>query len=152
MLMELCDGGCVATLLRNYGAFRWNIVARSRPDLAAGARICMREPARTRRARSGEGGRRRPAVAVCGSDRGKARGALPHRTPPSPTEGRTGEERGERERGREGGREGGGRKGGKGGGREGGRERQEKGRGGRDGGGERKKGERWEGEKQGGKE
>ena len=29
VLMELCDGGCVATLLRNYGALRWNIVARS---------------------------------------------------------------------------------------------------------------------------
>jgi hypothetical protein len=27
--MELCDGGCVATLLRHYGALRWNIVARS---------------------------------------------------------------------------------------------------------------------------
>ena len=26
--MELCDGGCVATLLRNYGPLRWNIVAR----------------------------------------------------------------------------------------------------------------------------
>ena len=31
MLMELCDGGCVAALLRNYGALRWNIVARSPP-------------------------------------------------------------------------------------------------------------------------
>ena len=29
LLMDLCDGGCVATLLRHYGAFRWNIVARS---------------------------------------------------------------------------------------------------------------------------
>ena len=29
VLMELCDGGCVAALLRNYGALRWNIVARS---------------------------------------------------------------------------------------------------------------------------
>ena len=29
VLMELCDGGCVATLLRNYGTLRWNIVARS---------------------------------------------------------------------------------------------------------------------------
>ena len=29
LLMELCDGGCVATLLRAYGALRWNIVARS---------------------------------------------------------------------------------------------------------------------------
>ena len=28
VLMELCDGGCVAALLRNYGALRWNIVAR----------------------------------------------------------------------------------------------------------------------------
>jgi hypothetical protein len=28
LLMELCDGGCVATLLRHYGALRWNIVAR----------------------------------------------------------------------------------------------------------------------------
>ncbi len=27
--MELCDGGCVATLLHRYGPFRWNIVARS---------------------------------------------------------------------------------------------------------------------------
>jgi hypothetical protein len=26
--MELCDGGCVATLLRHYGALRWNIVSR----------------------------------------------------------------------------------------------------------------------------
>ena len=30
VLMELCDGGCVADLLRRYGAFRWNIVARSK--------------------------------------------------------------------------------------------------------------------------
>ncbi len=30
MLMELCDGGCVATLLRTYGALRWNIVSRYR--------------------------------------------------------------------------------------------------------------------------
>ena len=29
VLMELCDGGCVAAILRNYGALRWNIVARS---------------------------------------------------------------------------------------------------------------------------
>ena len=28
VLMELCDGGCVDTLLRHYGALRWNIVAR----------------------------------------------------------------------------------------------------------------------------
>ena len=41
VLMELCDGGCVATLLRNYGAFRWNIVARSRPPFAFSAsRAC----------------------------------------------------------------------------------------------------------------
>ena len=28
LLMELCDGGCVSTILRTYGALRWNIVAR----------------------------------------------------------------------------------------------------------------------------
>ena len=28
LLMELCDGGCVATLLPLYGPLRWNIVSR----------------------------------------------------------------------------------------------------------------------------
>jgi hypothetical protein len=26
--MELCDGGCVDSLLQHYGALRWNIVSR----------------------------------------------------------------------------------------------------------------------------
>jgi hypothetical protein len=28
VLMELCDGGCVDSLLQHYGALRWNIVSR----------------------------------------------------------------------------------------------------------------------------
>ena len=36
--MELCDGGCVETLLAVYGPFPWNIVARHR------ARVPLRRP------------------------------------------------------------------------------------------------------------
>ena len=37
VLMELCDGGCVASILRLYGPLRWNLVARC---LHACARTC----------------------------------------------------------------------------------------------------------------
>ena len=40
VLMELCDGGCVAALLRNYGALRWNIVARSPPPHCVTTACC----------------------------------------------------------------------------------------------------------------